>query len=94
MFVIERNPHNTTRSDFIRFLVSECKRKSPSFTSNDYKNVLQFIKTPQGEKAFSQFQQIPPNKLGLHNPQKAERVIYHALDALQQRTETGSAYHG
>ncbi len=57
--------YKTSKSDFIRYLYNEGKRKGTDKHPNFYSEIIRFVNSTEGQETFKKFQQIEPSKLGI-----------------------------
>lgn len=67
--------NNTT--EYINYLYQECTRKAVTPPSNLFEQITLFINTPEGQRGLEQFQNISPDKVGIHKPVIAPIRTFH-----------------
>lgn len=65
MFNSKENIPAQTRSNYIRYLCQEGKRKGIDKNPQFYYEVIKFLKTDEGQDGLNKFSQIDPWRLGI-----------------------------
>jgi hypothetical protein len=60
----KENYSSSAKSQFIQYLYQEGVRKGVHKEPRFYPQILEFIQTPEGQKAFSQFNQMDKKRFG------------------------------
>lgn len=63
----KENTNTPLYSEFIQYLYAEYKRKSTKNYPNILSEILSFIKSPDGQKAYHQFLSLDRSALGVFN---------------------------